>query len=72
MTGTTSGVGTSYLSRETEFLNIIFIIKDSLYSGASSLAAASRVHTFCNLQRRARTHAVLVIGLHELLGNPTT
>jgi hypothetical protein len=27
---------------------------------------------FCNLQSRARTHAVLVIDLHELLGNPTT
>ena len=27
---------------------------------------------FCNLQSRARTHAVLMIGLHELLGNPTT
>ena len=27
---------------------------------------------FCNLQRRARTHAVLVRGLYELLGNPTT
>ena len=26
---------------------------------------------FCNLQSRARTHAVLVIGLYELL-NPTT
>jgi hypothetical protein len=25
-----------------------------------------------NLQRRARTHGVLVIGLHELLGSPTT
>ena len=37
-----------------------------------SLAAASRVQTFCNLQRRVRTHAVLVIGLYELLGNPTT
>jgi hypothetical protein len=24
------------------------------------------------IQSRARTHAVLVIGLHELLGNPTT
>jgi hypothetical protein len=32
----------------------------------------SRVHSFCNLQSRARTHAVLVIGLYELLGNPTT
>jgi hypothetical protein len=30
-----------------------------------SLAAASRVHPFCNLQSRARTHAVLVIGLYE-------
>jgi hypothetical protein len=37
-----------------------------------SLAAASRVHLFCNLQSRARTHAVLVIDLYELLGNPTT
>jgi hypothetical protein len=26
----------------------------------------------CNLQRRARTHAVLVIGLYDLLDNPTT
>jgi hypothetical protein len=36
-----------------------------------SLATASRVHplVFCNLQRRVRSHAVLVIGLYELLGN---
>jgi hypothetical protein len=27
---------------------------------------------FCNLQSRERTHAVLVIGLYELLDNPTT
>jgi hypothetical protein len=27
---------------------------------------------FCNLQSQARTHAVLVIGLYKLLGNPTT
>jgi len=27
---------------------------------------------FRNLQSRARTHAVLGIGLYELLGNPTT
>ena len=27
---------------------------------------------FCNIQSRVRTHAVLVIGLYELLGNPTT
>jgi hypothetical protein len=32
----------------------------------------SRVHPFSNLQSRAQTHAVLVIGLYELLGNPTT
>jgi hypothetical protein len=31
---------------------------------ALSLAAASRVHPFCNLQSRARTHTVLVIGLY--------
>ena len=37
-----------------------------------SLAAANRVHPFCNLQRRGRTHAVLVIGLHELYVSPTT
>ena len=37
-----------------------------------SLAAASRVHLFCNLQSRVRTHAVLVIGLYDLLGNSTT
>jgi hypothetical protein len=27
---------------------------------------------FCNLQCQERTHAVLVIGLYELLGNQTT
>jgi hypothetical protein len=37
-----------------------------------SLAVASRVHPFCNLQSRAWTHAELVIGLYKLLGNPTT
>jgi len=37
-----------------------------------SLPAASRVHPFYNLQCRARTHAVLVMGLYELLGNPIT
>jgi hypothetical protein len=26
---------------------------------------------FCNLQSREQTHGVLVIGLYELLGNPT-
>jgi len=37
-----------------------------------SLAAASRVHPFCNLQSQARTHTVLVIDLYELLGDPTS
>jgi len=37
-----------------------------------SLAAASRVHPFLWFTTRAQTHAVLVIGLYELLGNPTT
>jgi hypothetical protein len=32
----------------------------------------SRMHPFCDLQSRARTYAVLVVGLYELLGNPTT
>jgi hypothetical protein len=27
---------------------------------------------FCNLQSWVRTNAVLVVGLYELLGNPTT
>jgi hypothetical protein len=39
---------------------------------ALSLCAARRVHPFCNLQSRMRTHAVLVIGLYELLRNPAT
>jgi hypothetical protein len=30
------------------------------------------VHLYCNLQSRALTHGVLVMGLYELLGNPTT
>jgi hypothetical protein len=35
-----------------------------------SVVAASRVYLFCSLQSRTRTHAALVIGLYELLGNP--
>jgi hypothetical protein len=33
-----------------------------LVEEAEEPAAASRVHHFCNLQSRARTHTVLVIG----------
>jgi hypothetical protein len=36
------------------------------------LVAASPVHPFCNLESQAQTHAVLVIGLYELIGNPAT
>jgi hypothetical protein len=32
----------------------------------------SRVHPLCNVQSRARTQAVLVIGFFELLDNQTT
>jgi hypothetical protein len=35
-------------------------------------STASQMHPFCNLQSRARTHTVLVIGVYELLGNATT
>ena len=38
---------------------------------ALSLEAASWVHPFCDLQGRARTRAILVMGLCELLGNQT-
>jgi hypothetical protein len=50
------------------------IVGQSLKSGFHllSLAAASECTLLCNLQSQARTHAVLVIGLYELLGNPTT
>jgi len=37
-----------------------------------SCSCESSATFFCNLQSRARTQAVLVIGLYELLGNPTT
>ena len=36
------------------------------------ICGCKSVHPFCNLQSRVRTHAVLVIGLYEWLGNPTT
>jgi hypothetical protein len=61
----------------------VLVVEESRVSGENhhpwasnwltlSLAAASRVHPSRNLQSRARTHAVLVIALYELLGNPTT
>ena len=36
------------------------------------ICGCDSVHPFCNLQSRVQTHAILVIGLYELLGNPTT
>jgi hypothetical protein len=36
------------------------------------ICGCESVHPFRNLQSRVRTHAVLVIGLYELLGNQTT
>ena len=40
---------------------------NATFSSISSISAANRVHPFYNLQSRARTHSVLVIGLYELL-----
>ena len=37
-------------------------VSDYMHLGASG----------CNLQSRTQTHAILVIGLYEFLGNPTT
>jgi hypothetical protein len=33
--------------------------------------ATDKLRVECYIQSQARTHAVLVIGLYELLGNPT-
>ena len=40
--------------------------------GQATSKLVNRVHPFCNLQSRLRTHIVLVIVLYEFLGNPTT
>ncbi len=52
------------------YFGVITIIPfDNLYRQAYFV-----MHTFLvyNLQSRAQTHAILVIGLYELLCNPTT
>ena len=47
-----------------------YIMATSFSGGRSR---STRIHHFCKLQRQARTDAVLVvIGLYELLGHPTT
>jgi hypothetical protein len=40
--------------------------------GDSPAQAIVECTLFCNLESWAQTHAVLVIGLYELLGNTTT
>jgi hypothetical protein len=50
-----------YINR---FTNHFYIHSNATFSNTSAI--------FGNLQSRARTHAVLVIGLYELLGNQTT
>ena len=51
-----------YCSLKTASINLTII----------SLNVYSVNDIFCNLQTWERTYAVLVIGLYELLGNPTT
>ena len=46
------------------FLGYFWFIGSALHNFKCTL--------FCNSQSRARTHTVLLIGLYELLGNPTT
>jgi hypothetical protein len=64
----------TYLSTLKYVININWSIlaTSKNYKWSLSLAAASRVHPFCNLQSWALTHAVWVLGLYELLGNPST
>jgi len=45
----------------------VLVVEEAGVPGCESSAPL-----FCNLQSRVRTHVVLVIGLYELLGNPTT
>jgi hypothetical protein len=51
---------------------LLFIYLYVLHIGNTVESGVSRVQPFCNLQSQARSHAVLVIGLYELLDNPTT
>jgi hypothetical protein len=55
----------AYIFVHQKLLSILVLQKLAYILGHKKL-------TFCNLQSRAQTHAVLVIGLYELLGNPTT
>jgi hypothetical protein len=53
-------------------LKVALNTKNQIKSNQKDHKTIDRVHPFCNLQSRAQTHAVLVIGMYELLGNPTT
>jgi hypothetical protein len=68
----------SSMYKEIQYMNHIYQCKKFQYNQLSTgivlyrTGATSGTGTaFCNLQSRARTYAVLVIGLYELLGNPT-
>jgi len=79
---TTILVTENYAKVHMRWLIDCFLVFNATFSNISAIswrpvlvveeAEASRVHLFCNLQSRARTHGVLVIGLNELLSNPTT
>jgi hypothetical protein len=48
------------------------LLKVALNTKKINQSIESSAPFFCNLQSRSRTHAVLVIDLYALLGNPTT
>jgi hypothetical protein len=57
----------------------VLVVEETGVSGENHRQAFGKLYhlrvectLFCNLQSRARTHAVLVMGLYELLDNPTT
>jgi hypothetical protein len=58
-----------------------FVVEETVVPGEDHGQATGKLYHlrlrvectfYCNLQSRARTHAELVIGLYELLDNPTT
>ena len=55
---------------ENKYSNILIDHKQMNISSLVNFITCGTL--FCNLQSQARTHTVLVMGLYELLGNPTT
>ena len=49
----------------------IIVMLDAQYA-FDVVRHANLIRRLYHIQSRARTHAILVIGLYELLGNPTT